>query len=90
MKDRTPEWASKITTIPVKDIRSVAREFGTTRPAMAIFERGPTTHTNAVYNGMSIHALNALVGSMYAVGGLAEPDGRALWRVALESRRLRR
>ena len=71
VKDRDPEWASKITTIPAKDIVKVAREFGTTRPAMAIFERGPTTHTNAIYNGLSIHALNALVGSMYAVGGLA-------------------
>ena len=84
VKDRTPEWASKITTIPVKDIRLVAREFGTTRPAMAIFERGPTTHTNAVYNGMSIHALNALVGSMYAIGGLANqmgvPYGALPWK----------
>jgi thiosulfate reductase / polysulfide reductase chain A len=85
VKDRTPEWASKITTIPEKDILKVAREFGTTRPAMAIFERGPTTHTNAIYNGMSIHALNALVGSMYAVGGLMNqmgvPYGSLPWKV---------
>ena len=70
VKERTPAWASKITTIPEKDILKVAREFGTTRPAMVIFERGPTTHTNAVYNGMAIHALNALVGAMYAKGGM--------------------
>jgi len=70
LKDRTPQWAAEITTVPAKDIVAVAREFGTTRPAMAIFERGPTTHTNAIYNGMAIHALNALVGAMYAVGGL--------------------
>lgn len=85
VKDRTPEWASKITTIPTNDIVKIAREFGSTRPAMAIFERGPTTHTNAIYNGMSIHALNALVGSMYAVGGLANqmgvPYGALPWKV---------
>ncbi|MBI4273681.1 MAG: molybdopterin-dependent oxidoreductase [Rhizobiales bacterium] len=85
VKDRTPEWASKVTTIPAKDIVKVAHEFGTTRPAMAIFERGPTTHTNAVYNGLSIHALNALVGSMYAVGGLMSqmgvPYGALPWKV---------
>lgn len=85
VKDRTPEWAAGITTIPAADIIKVAREFGTTRPAMAIFERGPTTHTNAIYNGMSIHALNALVGSMYAVGGLANqmgvPYGSLPWKV---------
>ena len=70
LKDRTPEWAAGVTTIPAKQIVSVAREFATTKPAMAIFERGPTTHTNGTYNGLTIHSLNALIGSMYAVGGL--------------------
>lgn len=75
LKDRTPQWAARITTLPEKQILSVAREFGRTRPAMAIFERGPTAHTNAVYNGLAIHSLNALVGSMYAVGGLMNQMG---------------
>ncbi|MBI3915973.1 MAG: molybdopterin-dependent oxidoreductase [Betaproteobacteria bacterium] len=75
LKDRTPEWAAGVTTVPERDIEIVAREFGTTRPAMAIFERGPTTHTNGLYNGMAIHALNALVGSMYAEGGLMNQMG---------------
>lgn len=75
LKDRTPAWAAPITTIPEKDIYMVARELGTTRPAMVIFERGPTTHTNATYNGMAIHALNGLIGSMYAVGGLMSQMG---------------
>jgi thiosulfate reductase/polysulfide reductase chain A len=70
LKDRTPAWAAKITTIPEADIIAVAREFATTKPAMAFFERGPTTHTNASYNGMAIHSLNALIGSLWAVGGL--------------------
>jgi anaerobic selenocysteine-containing dehydrogenase len=50
---------------------------------MAVFERGPTTHTNGVYNGMAIHALNALVGAMFAEGGLANqmgvPYGKLPW-----------
>jgi anaerobic selenocysteine-containing dehydrogenase len=75
LKDRTPEWAAGITTLPERDIETVAREFGTTRPAIALFERGPTTHTNGLYNGMAIHALNALVGSMYAEGGLMNQIG---------------
>ncbi|TAN75845.1 MAG: twin-arginine translocation signal domain-containing protein [Magnetospirillum sp.] len=70
LKDRTPAWAAAITTIPEKLIVATAREFGTTRPAMAIFERGATTCTNATYNAMSIHSLNALVGAFYAKGGL--------------------
>jgi len=84
LKDRTPEWAAEITTIPAATIRAVAREFGTTRPAMAIFERGPTTHTNATWNGMAIHSLNALVGAMYAKGGLMNqmsvPYGALPWK----------
>ncbi len=69
LKDRTPEWAEEITEVPAATIRAVAREFGTTRPAMAIMERGPTSHTNGTYAGMAIHALNALVGSLYAEKG---------------------
>lgn len=70
LKDRTPRWAAQVTTIAETDIVAVAREFGTTRPAIALFERGPTTHSNGVYAGMCIHALNALAGSMFARGGL--------------------
>ncbi|ANB03234.1 molybdopterin-dependent oxidoreductase [Ectothiorhodospira sp. BSL-9] len=68
--ERTPEWAASITGIPARDIVRVAREFGTTRPAIALMERGPTAHFNGTYNGMAIHALNALVGSLFAEGGL--------------------
>lgn len=70
LKDRTPEWAQEISGLPAEDIVATAREFGNTRPAMAIMERGPTSHTNGVYNGMAIHALNALSGAMFAEGGL--------------------
>ena len=70
LKDRTPEWAESITTVPARTILAVAREFGTTRPAMAIMERGPTAHTNGTYNGMAIHALNALSGCLFAEGGM--------------------
>ncbi len=75
LKDRTPAWAAEITTIPVHEILAVAREFGTTRPAMAIMERGPTSHTNGTYAGMAIHALNALSGSLFAEGGLMYQQG---------------
>ncbi|MBI2969119.1 MAG: molybdopterin-dependent oxidoreductase [Gammaproteobacteria bacterium] len=70
LKDCTPAWAEGITTIPAKDIVAVAREFGSTRPAIALCERGATAHTNGVYNAMAIHSLNALVGSIFAEGGL--------------------
>ncbi|EWH01547.1 molybdopterin-dependent oxidoreductase [Halomonas sp. BC04] len=75
LKDRTPEWAEAVTSIPARHIRQTAMEFGSTRPAVALFERGPTGHTNGTYNGMAIHALNALVGSLFAKGGLGYQMG---------------
>lgn len=77
LKDRTPEWAESVTSIKASDIRKTAIEFGSTRPAVALFERGATGHTNGTYNGMAIHALNALVGSLFAEGGLFYQMGPA-------------
>ncbi|WP_136416020.1 molybdopterin-dependent oxidoreductase [Herbaspirillum sp. ST 5-3] len=79
LKDCTPEWAEKITTIPAKDIRAVALEFGSTKPAVALFERGASAHTNGVYNGMAIHALNALTGNMFAKGGIRGYQMKTAW-----------
>ena len=70
LKDRTPEWAEGITTILARDIMATATEFGSTRPAMAIFERGVHAHSNGILNGMAVHSLNALVGSLFAKGGM--------------------
>lgn len=70
LKDRTPAWAAEVTNLYERDILATAREFGTTRPSIALFERGAHAHSNGVLNGMAIHALNALVGSFYAKGGL--------------------
>jgi anaerobic selenocysteine-containing dehydrogenase len=70
LKDRTPAWAAEITSLNERDILATAREFGTTRPAIALFERGVHAHSNGVLNGMAVHSLNALVGSLFAKGGL--------------------
>jgi thiosulfate reductase / polysulfide reductase chain A len=72
LKDFTPEAAAEISGIPAADIRRVAREFATRQPGIAMFERGPTCYTTGTYNGMAIHALNGLVGSMYRPGGISE------------------
>ncbi len=70
LKDRTPAWAEGVTSIYQRDILATAREFGSTRPAIALFERGVHAHSNGIYNGMAVHSLNALVGSLFAKGGL--------------------
>lgn len=70
LKDRTPLWAAEVTSLYARDIIATAREFGTTRPAIALFERGVHAHSNGILNGMAVHTLNALVGSFFAEGGL--------------------
>ena len=79
LKDRTPAWAEKITTVPAKEMIEVARELATVKPSIALFERGPTAHTNGVYNGMAIHSLNALVGSLWAEGGIFHQTAKTPW-----------
>jgi len=64
-KQYTPEWAEKIVDVPAKTLRRIAREFGTTRPSVAIIRRGPSKERKGywrVFHAWTI--LNALVGSI--------------------------
>ena len=79
LKNRTPEWASSLCRVSPEVIVDVAREFATARPSMALIGRGATAHTNGFYNGMAIHSLNALTGSLFAKGGDYVSDGATLW-----------
>lgn len=85
LKDRTPQWAEKVCTIPADQIIKTAREFGSTRPAIALFERGAHNHSNGVPNGMAIHSLNALVGSLFAEGGLMYQMGPAYGKLPVSA-----
>jgi thiosulfate reductase/polysulfide reductase chain A len=72
----TPEWAEQITSVPAKTIERIARDFATTRPAVADVWSGPGQHTNGVQGGRAIALLNGLVGSVDKPGGLIIPDKR--------------
>ncbi len=85
LKDRTPKWAEGVTTLPADQIIATAVEFGTIRPSMAVMERGAHTHSNGVYNGMAIHSLNALVGAVYAEGGLGSQQGQSYGKMPVSS-----
>ena len=65
---------SAATGVPVKTILEVARDLGTTRPALVIGERGTSYGPDDLRTRMAIHSLNALVGSIGARGGLI-PQG---------------
>jgi len=70
LKEYSPKQTSLITGIPEESIVQMAQEFSSHRPSIAISGRGVGMQTNGIYSQMAIDALNALVGSIDAPGGL--------------------
>jgi menaquinone reductase, molybdopterin-binding-like subunit len=66
------ERAAAITGIAAEIIARLAGEFATNRPAVAVMptEPGELSSGNSLSAAMAIHALNALVGSVDAKGGV--------------------
>ncbi|HSH36395.1 molybdopterin-containing oxidoreductase family protein, partial [Schnuerera sp.] len=67
------EWAAEITEVPAEDIRRIAIEFGTTKPAHIFTHKrdaaGPN-YANSTRLAQAIVILNALVGTIDRKGGL--------------------
>jgi anaerobic selenocysteine-containing dehydrogenase len=61
----TVEWASELSGIPAQEIREVAEEFATAKPATVWIGYGMQRHTNG---GASVRALDALVAMTGNVG----------------------
>ncbi len=76
VKDKTPEWAEKITSIKAKTIERIARDLATTKPALVDVWSGPGQHSNGVQGGRAVAALNALIGSYDRPGTMIIPDKR--------------
>jgi anaerobic selenocysteine-containing dehydrogenase len=72
LESYTLERVSKITGIATDIIARLAGEFATNRPAVAVLptEAGELSSGNALYTALAVHALNALVGSIDAKGGV--------------------
>ena len=70
LKDKTPEWASKITDLPVEQIKRVATGYGKAAPhAISWLGGGPCMQVRGSYAAMAVHALNGIVGAVDNVGG---------------------
>ena len=70
LADCTPEWAANSSGLAATDITRVALEFAEARPAVAAFtNRGAGAHYNGFNAERAVVLLNALVGSVGAVGG---------------------
>ena len=62
VREKTPEWAEKITSVPAETIRRIAKELASTQPAAVDVWSGPGHHTNATDGGRAIAMLPALLG----------------------------
>jgi anaerobic selenocysteine-containing dehydrogenase len=73
LKDKTPAWGEKETLIPAEQIVRVARVMGKAAPATAVWMGpGAAMHPRGTYSAMAVHALNGLVGSIDAEGGVLQ------------------
>jgi len=62
VKDYTPEYVEKITTIPAEKLIEAARLYATTKKAMIVYSMGITQHTTGVDNVKSLANLAMLTG----------------------------
>jgi anaerobic selenocysteine-containing dehydrogenase len=65
----TPEWAEGVSGVPAEKIRSIAREYGRSKPGLCISFRGAFMHYNGVETQRAIQMLEAIAGNVDATGG---------------------
>lgn len=73
-RQKTPAWGERITGIPAATIVRLAREVATTRPALVDAWSGAGNQSNGVAGVRAIAALNVLIGSYDAQGGMVIPN----------------
>ncbi len=85
VKRYTPEYASKVTTVPEATIRRLAKEYGEAaniggtivvegkslpfRPAASIAFAGIYNHAHGGLNGLALQLLNIVIGNTFVPGG---------------------
>jgi thiosulfate reductase/polysulfide reductase chain A len=89
VKDKTPAWASDVTSVPAATIERVAVEFATTQPAVVDAWSGPSHHSNGVLGGAAIACLAALTGGYDRPGTLHLPDRKGDQHVPLRAEKPR-
>ncbi|MBI4612382.1 MAG: molybdopterin-dependent oxidoreductase [Planctomycetes bacterium] len=84
LKEYTPEWAEKLSGVPAAKIRSIALEYGRTRPSVAISYRGLSQHWNGIIGERALLMLDAIAGNIDAKGGRCRAVG-AKWKPPFEA-----
>ena len=66
----TPQEVERISGVAAGRVERLARQFGETRPAVAIVAGPPLAQSNGLFTALAVNALNALVGATEQPGGL--------------------
>lgn len=69
----TPELAEQESSVPSADIRRIAIEFATTKPATTVSTGGVSKHENGVQTERAVMLLNAITGNVDRRGGFCLP-----------------
>jgi len=69
LEQYTPEWAEEISGVPADQIRAIAREFATTKPACVISYRGAVANFHGIETERAIQLLAAITGNIDNPGG---------------------
>ncbi len=69
LKQYTPQWAEKISSVSASKIESLAKEFAKTKPAVVISYRGAVAHYNGNDTERAIQMLAAITGNIDNPGG---------------------
>ena len=75
----TPEWAEAISGVGAERIRSIAREFATTKPACLVSYRGAVAHFHGGETERAVQMLAAITGNIDNPGGRCKAVG-AKWK----------
>lgn len=90
LADYTPEAVEQQTTVKAARVERLARELAEQRPAVAIIGGAPLAQTNGLFQALAVNALNALLGSVDAPGGISfMPQAESAGASALAARPLR-
>lgn len=74
---------SDLTGVPLRAIIEIAKEFSTKKPAVAVADYNLSFQKNGLFNALSIHSLNALVGNIDTPGGILRQRGAPLKEMPL-------
>jgi anaerobic selenocysteine-containing dehydrogenase len=75
LRQYTPEMAERYSGVPARDIRRIAIEFASVKPATTFTYRGPAKHLYGSYNERSTMLLPIITGNVEVKGGYCLPRG---------------